>query len=309
LSLLVLTSDDAEFAIATSQPVTSADSTVITEAYQQAAAGHTGQPALLLCFAPFILNIVGGDFFVNALDAASGGVPIFGSLASDNTIDYHKSAVLIAGEAYVDRMACVLIYATLQPQFYLGTISSKKMADAEGVVTSCENNIIKEVDGRPLAEFLHRNGLNAGPDGQIETLYNFPLYADNHDGTPPVARLLLKLTPQGHAICGGEVDAGATVSVGYLDEDEVLSTTQHKLSELQLDNASAVLCFSCIGRYFALGYGYDGETDAVHASLDQFGPVFNFAYSAGEICPLPGKDGSDALFNRFHNSTFIALVL
>ncbi|MDR1713533.1 MAG: FIST C-terminal domain-containing protein [Coriobacteriales bacterium] len=309
LSLLVLSSDEVQFAVGCSEPISTVNPAVVTDTYQQAAAAYAEQPSLILCFAPFILNAVGGDFFVNALDSVSGNVPIFGSLASDNTIDYAKCSVLCDDQSYSDRMVCVLCYGPLKPVFHVATISSKKMANVIGQVTSCENNVIKEVNGQPLVEFLKNNGLASGPDGQFESLYSFPLYVDNNDGTVPVIRILLKTTPEGYGICGGEVSLGATISVGYLDEGEVLATTQRKLDELDLEDAHAILLFSCIGRFFALGYGYEGEAEEIHEKLDASSVAYSFAYSGGEICPVRGKTDSSVLANRFHNSTFIAMVI
>jgi hypothetical protein len=308
LNILVLTSDELEFAHGWTEPVTKEDAGIIAESYHAAVAGHTDRPAFTLVYAPLLLNI-GGDFFVNALDALGDHTPVFGSLAVDNTIDYHNSRVLYRGEASANRLAFVVVYGKVEPQFYLATISHESIFAERGVVTSSEGNLVKEIDGKPAVDFLKSRGLATDENGVIEGVNSFPYIVDYNDGTPPVIRVIFTTTPEGYAVCLGDIPEGSTLSIGYFIEDEILATTRAKLATVELrEGLHAGIIFSCVGRYFTTMLDPTGEATMVHEFIDPSGLPYALAYSGGEICPVPtGAEGGSPI-NRFHNSTFVALV-
>jgi hypothetical protein len=308
LNILVITSDELEFACGQSAPITSTDEELLFEAYHAAVGGRAEKPALILMYAPLLLN-VGGDFFVNTFDEISGHVPLFGSLAIDNTIDYHNSSVIFQGESSPDRLAFVAIYGDIKPRFYQATISHESIFEEKGVVTSSDGNHLKTVDNMTAVEFLKSKGLVAVANGVIEGVNSFPYIVDYNDGTPPVIRVIFATTPEGHAICLGDIPEGSTLSVGHFDEDEILATTRRTLSSFEVTEGEHVgIVFSCVGRYFTMVLDPAGETSAVHEAIDPLGIPYGLAYSGGEICPMINMADRASLKNRFHNSTFIALV-
>jgi hypothetical protein len=67
---------------------------------------------------------------------------------------------------------------------------------------------------------------------------------------------------------------------------------------------SALLIFSCIGRYFSLGYEGEREIAEVKQLLDGTGIPYTATYSGGEICPTYATENDETTTNRFHNDTF-----
>jgi hypothetical protein len=308
LNILVITSDELEFASGQTDSITSTDASVIADAYHATTAGHAEQPALILMYAPLLLN-VGGDFFVGTLDELSGHTPVFGSLAVDNTIDYHKSSVIYQGEAWTDKLAFIAIYGDIKPQFYQATISHDSIFEEKGVVTSSDGNQLKMVDNLTAVEFLKSKGLVAVANGAIEGINSFPYIVDYNDGTPPVIRVIFATTPEGYAVCLGDIPEGSTLSVGHFDEDEILTTTRHGLASFKEDaNRHVGIMFSCVGRYFTMVLDPAGEANAMHEFIEPLGLPYILAYSGGEICPMTNIADGVSLTNRFHNSTFIALT-
>ena len=120
---------------------------------------------------------------------------------------------------------------------------------------------------------------------------------------------MLTITEQGHIITGGNVEVGSRASVGFLDEHDIVSSAQSKLAELELTPDDAVLLFSCINRYLALGYDYLDEVKAIHRCLSPQGTKCLVAYSGGELCPVPNKAKGVTLTNRFHNNTLVGLII
>ncbi|MDR1580646.1 MAG: FIST C-terminal domain-containing protein [Synergistaceae bacterium] len=307
LSLIVLTSDDAEFATAVTEPMTAADEAPLAAAYGEASRELSVRPALMVTFAPLHVN-ASGDFYVDAFSRISGGVPNFGMLTVDNTSDYSSAAVICEGEAYADRCAFLLIGGSVKPEFFTASVPSERVSAEKAVITGSAGNMVSTVNGSPVADYLVKLGLKKNTDGSIIGINSFPFVVDYNDGTLPVVRVMFALTPEGEAVCGGDIPEGATISVGHIDADEVLSTTRAALSDVAARGGGACfLMFSCVGRYFALGHKPAAEMDLVREFMGGNEIPFMFVYSGGEMCPVGQKGGGNGstLTNRNHNDTFI----
>ncbi|MDR2197725.1 MAG: FIST C-terminal domain-containing protein [Coriobacteriales bacterium] len=340
LSLFILTSDDLSFSVALTEPITEEDERLIISSYEHTMALAQDRPSvsLILVYAPLLLT-VGGDYFVRAFDAASGGVPVFGSLAVDNTLDYRKARVLFRGEDYADRVAYLLIHGEFKPRFYLATISNEKIFSGTGVVTRSQGNQVLEIDGAPAVQFLIGKGLATDDRGVIQGLDSFPYIVDYNDGSDPVVRVIFATTEEGGAVCLGDIPEGSTLSVGYFDDTEILKSTQSTLEKVPLAApasapaapasapASApaaplahaatsaapaingILIFSCLGRFLTLGFEPKRELVEVRTRFDRSRIPYAVVYSGGEICPLANHVNPGKMTTRFHNNTFCMLVL
>lgn len=307
LNILVITSDELEFVVGQTEPITGENLCLLESSYHAAVGERTEQPAVTLLYGPLLMN-VGGEFFVSAFNELTNNAPVFGSLAVDNTLDYHNSFVIYKGEASRDQLAFINIYGELNPQFYLATISHEKIFDEKGVVTSSAGNQLKTVDDKPAVDFLTSKGLAVNADGVIEGLNSFPYIVDYNDGTPPVVRVIFALTPEGDAVCLGGIPEGSTLGVGYFDDKDIRSTTRKALEAISSSSGKNAILFSCIGRYFTLGFEPEGEVLAARRILDSLGKTYTLAYSGAEICPVTNIADGVSLTNRFHNATFIAMV-
>lgn len=303
LMLMVITSDELAFATALSQPIAAEGREPLRAVYQQALAKLPGAPALMLSFAP-LLNNFGSDYYVESMSEISGGVPNFGTLAVDHNPDYHDSMVLLDGDAWRDRFAILLIHGPIKPVFYVGAIADEKVFTEKGVVTASEGNQLQTVNGAPVVEYLLSLGLAKNQDGGITGINSFPIIVDYNDGTAPVARAMFAVTPEGHAVCGGNIPVGSTLSVGSFDPAEISATTARTLkTALEAGGCSTLLMYSCIGRYFSQGYDTTAEFEQLLAPLAEAGVSYLGAYSGGELCPVYGKDGG--AINRNHNNSFV----
>ncbi|MDR1160302.1 MAG: FIST C-terminal domain-containing protein [Syntrophomonadaceae bacterium] len=304
LTLLLLTSNDVEFSVGLTDAITEADENPLRGSYQEAAARLTGEPALMLSFVPLLMN-VSGDFFVEAFDNITGGIPNFGSLAVDHNEDYHAAYVVCDGEAYPNRCAFVLMSGKIEPKFYIASISNEKVFQEKAVVTSVQGNQLQTVNDVPVVDYLQTLGLKKNDDGSIVGINSFPFIVDYNDGGAPVVRAVFALTPEGYAVCGGDIPLGAVLGVGSIDADEIISTTSEVLQEATGSKQyDCVLMFSCVGRYFSLGYNPDSEIAKVQEILENTKVPYQFTYSGGELCPVNNKRGQ-MIANRSHNDTFV----
>ncbi|MDR3331350.1 MAG: FIST C-terminal domain-containing protein [Synergistaceae bacterium] len=305
LALFVLTSDDVSFSAGVSLPVLPEGGKAISELYEKTSAGLGGKPNFGLVFAPFILGTA-GDIFVRRLDELSGGVPLFGCTPSDFTIGHRSPQVIYNGETYQGSMAIVLMSGNLNPRFFLSGVSEKKISNRKAVVTASEDNILKEINGTPAAEFLDSLGLLlndgsiAGAMGLVHLVMNFP------DGTPPVIRVIQELTPEGYLKMGGLVPVNSTLAVAALDYDDVIKSLSDVMKEARRDPCDLLFIISCMARNFALGLDDMDEINLVRATIKD-GTPFLFTYTSGEFSPVQRHDGTTA--TRHHNVTLVACAL
>ncbi len=304
LTLTVFTSDTVSFSVGLSDVLSEENPVVLEKAYTEALAKLPGKPSFMLSCAPLLMNI-SGDFYANALSAITGGLPNFGSIAVDHYDDYHHAEVLCGGEFYRDRYAFILFAGDIHPRFFIANISPEKSFQEKGLVTASCGNQLQAVNNEPVLKYLLSLGLEKNEDGSISGVNSFPFIIDMNDGTEPVVRAAFAITPDGSAVCGGNIPVGSVISVGTLDGSEVVATADKRMQEvLSSGNYSGMLVFSCVGRYLALGYEFAAEMEKIHSILSPSGILYTMAYSGGELCPVYNTV-SGSVANKNHNDTLI----
>ncbi len=303
LTLSLITSDDVSFSTVLTDPISSEDALPLRNAYDIAAAKATG-PVFMLSAVPLLLN-VGGDFFVNTMNEITGGLPNFGTVAVDHNPTYNQAGVIYNGEFYRDRYAFSLICGDIEPVFFVSGVSNERVFSEKGVITGSNGNQLLSVNGMSALDFCKSLGLSQNDDGTIAGINLFPLIVDRNDGTPPVIRSMFATTPEGYAVCGGDMPVGATVSVGAFDSNEILTTSAAAVAKALGHCKNGMIIFSCVGRYFSQGFAATAEMELV-CKMTQGKPPFQLSYSGGELCPVYGADGK--LVNRSHNDTIAICV-
>lgn len=303
LSILVLTSDDVSFSAALSEPIMEASEEPFKVLYEKALSKLPGKPSLMLTFSP-LFSKLSINFYVACMSKISGGVPNFGAVAMDHNHDYHEAYVLSNGKYSKNQFAVLLMHGDVSPSFHVGTISDEKVFPEKGIVTAAQGNILQMVNGKPALEYLLSLGLTQGDDGQILGINSFPIIVDHNDGTMPVIQAMLAITPEGHVVCGENVLEGSTLSIGAFNPDEIVATSGPTLKKaLAAANHHTVLVYSCISRYFALGYDSLKELEQLRKQMADTDINYIAAYAGGEICPIDSGEGN--IVNRSHSNSFI----
>jgi hypothetical protein len=296
LTVTVLTSDDCNFnsaLIPVAEDYKASIESVCKPIMEQAAE----TPALLLSFFPLINN-VSGDMILETLDGLTGGIPLFGTTAVDHNMDYHTAMTIHNGEAYRDMLVLGGIHGSVEVTYEIASLNESKIRNQKAIITASEGNLLTGVNGKPALQYFEEIGLTKAD--LLSGLGIVPLVIDHLDGTKFVARAVFTLTPDDKAVCGGAMPAGTTMGIGSIDMNDVLTTTENTLRKLK-DDDSVLLCYSCIARFLALGVNSTGEADMFTSVAGDSG--YLFAYSGGEICPLPNAEGK--LRNFYHNYTAV----
>lgn len=304
LTLTLLTSDTLSFATVLSGSLAENQRENLAAAYEKGKALLPDSPSLLIPFMPLIYN-VGGDTIVSLLNEISGGVPTFGTAGVDHTTDYRETKVIVGGETSDTGMGLVLISGDIRPTFLIASISGEKVMKQKAIITSATGNVLREVNNMPILRYME--GLGLSRDGRIDGANCLPFIVDYNDGTQPVARAIYALTPEGYAVCGGDMPVDSTLSVGTIDDEDVIRTSGELVkAALDLENVQGIIAFSCLSRNLALGVEALAEMALIHDLIPREVP-YSFAYSGGEICPVYDDGGSPV--NRYHNDTLVLCVL
>ncbi|MDR1081200.1 MAG: FIST C-terminal domain-containing protein [Deltaproteobacteria bacterium] len=300
LTASVLTSDDCRFATGLSEPMSFDAAGPASRLYVETENLLDRRPSLGLVFAPFHGSLAIGETMVEALDEVSDGVPFFGTVAADYTTSLRSPKVIHNGETYGDRASMILIEGPVEPRFSVYPVSLARSIRQKAIITDARDNVIIQVNGMPALDFLESLGLCR--DGQIQGVNSIPLSIDKEDGSDPVFRAIVSQTPEGGIVIGGKAPAGALLGIGAMDQEHILCGARRLSAQAGL-SGGPLLIYSCLSRNIVLGFNYTIEADQLRAGLRRRLP-YSFAYSTGEICPLPARGGRWR--NAFHNMSLVA---
>ncbi|MDR1379190.1 MAG: hypothetical protein LBJ36_09110 [Synergistaceae bacterium] len=311
LSLLVLTSDDVEFSTGASEPLLGQVETSVRNMYRQATAPLTGKPSLAIALQPMLDHEgIGGDVIADALNRASEGVPLFGSIGLHLVgNEFRFSKTVHNGESYGDRVVVLLLSGPVSPRFFLGTIMEKKNFTQKAAITGAEGNRLLSINNMPAVEYVKKIGFS----GIDATLYHaVPFLIDSHNGLEPQTFISSDIAPDGILIMSGTLPSSGTLMVGAHASDDVLATAKKlvdSVKETQKENPDrkTLLIFSCASRRTVL-YDSRAEMNLIRRELEGSGVSYLFTYSGGEFCPWNDpKSGKE--INRFHNFVVIGCLL
>jgi hypothetical protein len=211
------------------------------------------------------------------------------------------------GSHYTDRIAMILVYGNVTPQFFLANISERRILEKTALVTKSMGPVLIEVNDRPVIDYFADLGLVKASETQYG-MVSLPFLMDYNDGTPKVSKIVVMLTPEKYAVCAGIMPEGSTLYMSVIDKDDVLHTTNEVTNAIlqSLENASCLLAYSCICRSMSMGFEQFKEMDLCASKM--LGKIpYMLVNSGGEICPTLVTGGK--AINRFHNNAFIVCVL
>jgi hypothetical protein len=305
LSVSVLTSDDVCFSTSATGPITEKNmGEEIAGAFNRAKAALGSHPDFVLAYPPIMLGL-GGALFFKEINSLAGDVPVFGTASCDQTMDFRENKVIFKGKASREFTAFVLMKGDIHPRFLVTAIPNENIQKQHAVVTDSEGTLVKKVNGMPILEYLKDLGLAS--DGKVEVMSSVPLMVDYHDGTKPVAMGIYGFTPEGCAVCAGDVPVDSSIAIGILDYESIMKTAETSVSKfLGYGDINGILMYPCLTRNMLLGINGTDEMKKIISLLGDKIP-YQIVYSGGEMCPMKNTEGS--LVNHFHNFTFIACIL
>ncbi|MDR1655027.1 MAG: FIST C-terminal domain-containing protein [Treponema sp.] len=303
LSVTVLTSDDVNFVSGLSVPVSDSVDVPLTELCDRIIAGLPEKPAMLMPFIPFLPN-VGGDEFIEKLDALSGNVPAFGTLAISNEPDFSRSYTLYNGEAYTASMALAALVGNAAPEFLSVSVNEENILKQKAVITGVKRNILGTINNMPAIQYLESIGVVKG--GDVTGLPAMPFIIYLEDGTMLIRACIGDAGEKGALILCGAVPVDSTIALATMDFEDVIGSTESKVTEaLAAAKGRGILMYSCAGRNWALGMQPMAEHKKVKECLGD--TPYHFVYSGGEI--FPSRLGDGKVVNHLQNDSLIICIL
>jgi len=319
ICLSVMTSDDVEFSVGcTGDLENDSFPAVIKETYAKARAGVKTNPALILTFAPYISDLT-SENYVELLDEASGGVPIFGGVATDHyDLQYQKT--FYNGQDFAKGLIFILLSGNVKPIFSMnhnfGTVVEKK-----GKITKASGNFIQMVGDETFKDFV--SSMVPVPDDEL-VIYHFqstPFVMELPDfetDEQPVVRALVTID---HATGAGsflsKMPEGSMIYLNEFQRDnlsksckEALTDIKNQIAENKDYEYSMLFVSTCNARHLLMADDKSLESNIIGEYLGDLPEDFNAMgfYGFGEICPT-GKRADGTAKNRFHNISFAVCAI
>jgi hypothetical protein len=303
LTLTVLTSDSVKFAVGLSGPVSDEAGGPVTELYKRLIEPLPEKPALLMPFIPFMPQ-VGGDEFIETLDALSGGIPAFGTLSISNEPDFSRTYTFYNGQGYPASMVLAALIGDVNPAFLSVSVNEENILKQKAMITGTNRNILQSINNMPAITYLESTGLIK--DGDASTLVALPFIVYLPDGSTLI-RACISSTGNGEVILCGAVPVNSTLALAPMNQDDVVNSTGEKIREaLERGQGRGMLMYSCAGRNWSLGIQAMAEHEKAAECIADRAP-YHFVYSGGEIFPAFLEDGR--VVNHLQNDSLIICIL
>ncbi|MDR3191912.1 MAG: FIST C-terminal domain-containing protein [Treponema sp.] len=303
LSITVLTSDDVRFICGVSAPITDSVEVPLTELYDRTIAGLSEKPVMLMPFIPFLPS-VGGDEFIEKLDALSGNIPAFGTLAISNEPDFSRSYTFYNGEFYVASMALAVLVGNAAPEFLSVSVNEENILKQKAVITGVKRNILETINNMPAIRYLESIGVVKG--GDVSGLPSMPFIIYLEDGSMLIRATIGAAGEEGALVLCGAVPLNSTIALATMAFEDVINSTERKVMEaLGTAKGRGILMYSCAGRNWALGMQPMAEHEKAKECLGD--TPYHFVYSGGEI--FPSRLGDGRVVNHLQNDSLIICVL
>jgi hypothetical protein len=304
LQLAALTADDAFFA-AESTPDLNAGNyeEEIRLMVQRAEAKLGTKPKFGLIFSP-ILTDLGVDAFLAALDEATGGIPLFGSVMAGFRADFTDGRVIADGKVSRGMLSVVFIAGNVTPKYYLHSVANKNVRPQKAIVTKSNGYFVESVNDMPYFDYLRSVGFDVKTAADWS---NLPVLFDLENSDRAIALGIYGVGEGGSVQFARKIPEGTTFSIGVIDSESIQTTDEAMIKDLTGgEPPDALFLVPCVTRFFMLAPNSLTEAENLDRAVGDKAP-YALLYSGGEICPITEKDG--ALSNQLHNYSIIALAL
>lgn len=286
LTVTVLTSDDLDFAVGTTEPI---GNTLNGEVRQLSTRLQTELPspvALLIAFLPFISSL-SGNAVLEELIAGCPDTPIFGSRSICDHLNYKGIVTFCNGVTAADSLALIAIGGPLKPQFLHTTIEKETVVIKKAMITRSNRHILQTINNLPALDYLTSLGLIDAKDAR--GIDSMPMDLTLPDGSH-CTRVMVSISEK-DIICGGDMPVGSDIRFTIMDSQEVIQTAIDMAKKANLikinspqPRSGGIILISCAVRDWSLDMENLREMQAVASELNV---PYSFVYSSGEISPLP----------------------
>ena len=251
-------------------------------------------------------NEMDGEEIIKGIEDGFGGrATIFGGMAGDDlTLTGPKAFTL--GKSSITGLVALIIDEDKIDISGVATCGWKPIGITK-TITKSKGNIIYTIDDKPALDLVMKY-LGLSLDEQFNnTVFNlgayYPLQLEREDAPAVMRTAQMGNAEDRSLICAGNVPQGSKVRFSLPPDFDVIDTVVEECTEVKeelLQDADAVIMFSCISRYLSLGIMTSEEVQRVQDVWAA--PLIGF-FSYGEY----GKSRKGK--HEFHNNTCCVVAL
>ena len=309
--LMVLTDDENRFHSGVIQDIKEKTKEqldeIINKEYENAKLLFNEDPSIMLTF-PNFDSIETIKYIFNIVNTNYPDLPMFGGASSidfnDNSQEFTE---FYDGKVYKGSMPFVFINTEEKPITTYENISeytkyeNMKYKSMVGVITSCEDGVIKEIDNAPAYEFI-KNSIDVEFE-QSELFILYPLLIMEKQFS--YTRVILDMNiEKGYLHIAGSVTEGSKVSVQILSYDFVERSSKMAMKNItnksKNKNFKHAISVSCACRKLINIFDKKREAEVIKEHIHKDVNLIGF-YSFGEISPIEDSEGN--VYNFYNNET------
>jgi len=315
ISMTVMTADDCTFEIGITDEIkTNEQLSIVGDKYAQLSENAGNDCGMIFAYAPWQKNILASNI-IHILDKVSGGVPIFGGIASDGwTFDECR---IFNNEKVADSgVVLMLINGNIKPIFTIEH-STTELMNSHKLVTSSKDTEVMTLNNEPATSYLKESGIfNEKTDVLVDYLatpFISTMFKPEDDDEIDVLRALVTINHEkGSCNFLGSVEEGSELNMVLISKKDIEGSVKKAFDDIfeAIEKSedykySTIMCSSCGARYSLIVSDKNTEGKAYINRLPEGINVQGF-YSYGEYCPAKGKKYGK-LYNVLSNES-LAIV-
>jgi hypothetical protein len=172
-------------------------------------------------------------------------------------------------------------------------VSGFKAVGTEKIITKSDGPWILTIDDKPAMDVIRKyigNDIEGAPISETLVSLNtaYPIQLKREVGNTVMRPTLMYNTKTKAVYCGGSVKEGTSFRFTLPPDFEVIDTvieSSREIKESEMNEADALLIFSCIGRYSMFGPVIEKENNGLAETWDK--PMAGF-FSLGEFGKVIG---------------------
>jgi hypothetical protein len=231
---------------------------------------------------------IDGEMIIRGIEDAAGmDTIIYGGMAGD---EVRSKETFVFTNGKISNQGIVLLTLDADRFEFKGRATCGwKPSGTLKTVTEVDGWWIKSIDDQPALDLVERySGIRLDKTAPIENValdfgVNFPLMLQRPVGDPVIRPILFFNWDERSVMVNGSTEKGASIRLSLPPDFEVIDEVINDCKQVQaneLAEADALIMFSCIGRYTALGPLISKEIEGVRETYNA--PMVGF-FSNGEF--------------------------
>ena len=253
------------------------------------------------------VNDIDGEAIIAGIEAGFGGeATIFGGMAGDD-LTLNGPMVFTYGKQSTTGLLALIVDHDKVDIAGVATCGWKPIGISK-TITKSKGNIVYTIDDKPALDTVMKYlGLTLSDEPMNNTVFNlgayYPLQLERANAPAVMRTAMLGNTEDGSLVCAGNIPQGSKVRFSLPPDFDVIDTVVGECTEVRendLQDADALIMFSCISRYLSFGVMTGEEIEQVQDVWKA--PMIGF-FTYGECGKSKGGK------HEFHNNTCCVVTL